>query len=140
MPDTTDAYTHRIGRTGRVNNTGEAFTLVTNEDKDMIKALERILKTHRNPENRRIPIILLRLPAAVKMVIPAPSLEEDPLIPLPEMYLPEEKLPPAEAQNALLEEHSPVRRQRVSPGNTGFVQLALPPLAAPGRPRYQFQT
>jgi len=44
MPNTTDAYTHRIGRTGRVNNTGEAFTLVTGEDKDMIKALERIFK------------------------------------------------------------------------------------------------
>jgi ATP-dependent RNA helicase RhlE len=44
MPDTTDAYTHRIGRAGRVNNTGEAFTLVTHEDKDMIKALERIFK------------------------------------------------------------------------------------------------
>jgi ATP-dependent RNA helicase RhlE len=44
MPDTTDAYTHRIGRTGRVNNTGEAFTLVTHEDREMIKALERIFK------------------------------------------------------------------------------------------------
>ena len=44
MPDTTDAYTHRIGRTGRVNNTGEAYTLVTNEDKEMIRALERIFK------------------------------------------------------------------------------------------------
>jgi ATP-dependent RNA helicase RhlE len=44
MPDTTDAYTHRIGRTGRVNNTGEAFTLVTDEDKQMIKELERIFK------------------------------------------------------------------------------------------------
>jgi ATP-dependent RNA helicase RhlE len=44
MPDTADAYTHRIGRTGRVNNTGEAFTLVTDEDEGMIKALERIFK------------------------------------------------------------------------------------------------
>ncbi len=44
MPDTTDAYTHRIGRTGRVNNTGEAFTLVTGEDKGMIKALEKVFK------------------------------------------------------------------------------------------------
>jgi ATP-dependent RNA helicase RhlE len=44
MPDTTDAYTHRIGRTGRVNNTGGAFTLVTHEDKEMIRALERIFK------------------------------------------------------------------------------------------------
>jgi ATP-dependent RNA helicase RhlE len=52
MPDTTDAYTHRIGRTGRVDNTGEAFTLVTHEDKDMIKALERIFK--KPIENRKI--------------------------------------------------------------------------------------
>jgi ATP-dependent RNA helicase RhlE len=53
MPDTTDAYTHRIGRTGRVNNTGEAFTLVTGEDKDMIKALERIFK--KPLETRQMP-------------------------------------------------------------------------------------
>jgi ATP-dependent RNA helicase RhlE len=53
MPDTTDAYTHRIGRTGRVNNTGEAFTLVTGEDKDMIKALERIFK--KPIETRKLP-------------------------------------------------------------------------------------
>jgi ATP-dependent RNA helicase RhlE len=44
MPDTTDAYTHRIGRTGRVNNKGDAFTLVTNEDRMMIKDLEKIFK------------------------------------------------------------------------------------------------
>ncbi len=29
MPDTVDAYTHRIGRTGRADRTGEAFTFVT---------------------------------------------------------------------------------------------------------------
>ena len=29
MPDTADAYIHRIGRTGRAKRTGEAFTLVT---------------------------------------------------------------------------------------------------------------
>jgi ATP-dependent RNA helicase RhlE len=44
MPDTTDAYIHRIGRTGRVNNKGDAFTLVTPEDRGMIKALEKIFK------------------------------------------------------------------------------------------------
>ncbi len=53
MPDTTDAYTHRIGRTGRVNNTGEAFTLVTGEDKAMIKELELIFK--KPLETRKIP-------------------------------------------------------------------------------------
>jgi len=53
MPDTTDAYTHRIGRTGRINNTGEAFTLVTGEDKAMIKELEKIFK--KPLETRKLP-------------------------------------------------------------------------------------
>lgn len=43
MPDTADAYIHRIGRTGRAQRTGDAFTLVTPEDNDMIKILERIM-------------------------------------------------------------------------------------------------
>jgi ATP-dependent RNA helicase RhlE len=43
MPDTADAYIHRIGRTGRAERTGDAFTLVTPEDNDMIRALERIM-------------------------------------------------------------------------------------------------
>lgn len=53
MPDSTDAYTHRIGRTGRVNNTGEAYTLVTPEDRSMVQSLERLFK---GPlETRRLP-------------------------------------------------------------------------------------
>ena len=43
MPDTTDAYTHRIGRTGRIGATGDAFTFVTNEDVAMVRALEHLL-------------------------------------------------------------------------------------------------
>jgi ATP-dependent RNA helicase RhlE len=43
MPDTADAYIHRIGRTGRAQRTGDAFTLITDEDKDMIRTLERIM-------------------------------------------------------------------------------------------------
>jgi ATP-dependent RNA helicase RhlE len=53
MPDTADAYTHRIGRTGRINNTGEAFTLVTGEDQSMIKELERLFK--KPLETRKLP-------------------------------------------------------------------------------------
>jgi len=45
MPDSTDAYIHRIGRTGRVGKTGDAFTFVTNEDKDMVSALEHLLNS-----------------------------------------------------------------------------------------------
>jgi len=43
MPDCTDAYINRIGRTGRIGNTGAAFTFVTNEDTAMVRALEDIL-------------------------------------------------------------------------------------------------
>jgi ATP-dependent RNA helicase RhlE len=43
MPDTADAYIHRIGRTGRAERTGDAFTLVTPEDNDMIRTLDRIM-------------------------------------------------------------------------------------------------
>jgi len=43
MPDTADAYIHRIGRTGRAERNGDAFTLVTPEDEGMIRTLERIM-------------------------------------------------------------------------------------------------
>jgi ATP-dependent RNA helicase RhlE len=45
MPDSTDAYTHRIGRTGRVGKDGDAFTLVTGQDTAMVRSLERLLNT-----------------------------------------------------------------------------------------------
>jgi ATP-dependent RNA helicase RhlE len=43
MPDTADAYTHRIGRTGRAAKTGDAFTFVAREDEDMVRSIERVL-------------------------------------------------------------------------------------------------
>jgi ATP-dependent RNA helicase RhlE len=43
MPDTTDAYTHRIGRTGRAEKTGDAFSLVTHEDEAMVRNIEFVL-------------------------------------------------------------------------------------------------
>ena len=43
MPATADDYIHRIGRTGRAERTGDAFTLVTPDDKDMIRSLEKIM-------------------------------------------------------------------------------------------------
>lgn len=43
MPDTADAYTHRIGRTGRAAKTGDAFTFVTQDDAAMIRTIERVL-------------------------------------------------------------------------------------------------
>jgi ATP-dependent RNA helicase RhlE len=43
VPDTADAYTHRIGRTGRAAATGDAFTFVTREDEEMVRAIEKVL-------------------------------------------------------------------------------------------------
>ena len=44
MPETIDAYTHRIGRTGRNAKTGDAFTFITSEDEDMVRSIERVLR------------------------------------------------------------------------------------------------
>ncbi len=43
MPDTVDAYTHRIGRTGRASRTGDALTFVTMEDRAFVWAIEKVL-------------------------------------------------------------------------------------------------
>ncbi|MGE0433086.1 MAG: DEAD/DEAH box helicase [Planctomycetota bacterium] len=43
VPDTPDAYTHRIGRTGRAEKSGKACTLVTREDAEAIRDIERKL-------------------------------------------------------------------------------------------------
>ncbi|MBI9083176.1 MAG: DEAD/DEAH box helicase [Desulfobacterales bacterium] len=45
VPSTPEAYIHRIGRTGRASETGEAFTLVTGDDGDMVRAIDRVLGT-----------------------------------------------------------------------------------------------
>ncbi|MBK7917375.1 MAG: DEAD/DEAH box helicase [Chloroflexi bacterium] len=45
MPDTVDAYTHRIGRTGRAQESGEAFTFATQNDDPMVRDIEKVLGT-----------------------------------------------------------------------------------------------
>ena len=44
MPTTVDAYTHRIGRTGRAEHTGEAFTFTTAADESLVSRIENVLK------------------------------------------------------------------------------------------------
>ena len=43
MPSTADAYTHRIGRTGRAMKTGDAFTFITGQDGELLRSLKRML-------------------------------------------------------------------------------------------------
>jgi len=53
MPDTVDAYTHRIGRTGRAEATGEAFTFTAEADEPTVRQIEKILGAQ--IERRRLP-------------------------------------------------------------------------------------
>jgi ATP-dependent RNA helicase RhlE len=41
MPGTAEAYTHRIGRTGRSEREGKAYTFVTPADRAMVREVER---------------------------------------------------------------------------------------------------
>ncbi|MDP3072055.1 MAG: DEAD/DEAH box helicase [Opitutaceae bacterium] len=43
VPENAEDYVHRIGRTGRANNTGDAFTLVTEDDVRDARSIERYM-------------------------------------------------------------------------------------------------
>lgn len=62
MPDTPETYTHRIGRTGRAERSGEAMSLTTSEDRSMLKAVERLLGSPM--ERRRVDGFDYESPAA----------------------------------------------------------------------------
>jgi len=53
VPDTVDAYTHRIGRTGRAHKTGEAYTFVEPEQEPIVRGIEKVLGAR--IERRRVP-------------------------------------------------------------------------------------
>jgi superfamily II DNA/RNA helicase len=44
MPSTPEIYIHRIGRTGRAERNGEAFTLFSDEEMLLVKAIGRTIK------------------------------------------------------------------------------------------------
>lgn len=43
MPNTVEAYTHRVGRTGRAAQIGDAFTLIARQDMGLVRRIERVL-------------------------------------------------------------------------------------------------
>lgn len=49
VPFNAEEYVHRVGRTGRAGQKGKAFTLVTDEDKKFLDAIEKLIK-HPIPE------------------------------------------------------------------------------------------
>ncbi len=64
IPSTPEAYIHRIGRTGRATRSGEAFTLVTGEDKDMVRSINRIIGSE--IEQRIVPTFDYGSPASMR--------------------------------------------------------------------------
>jgi len=45
VPENAEDYVHRIGRTGRAQHTGDAFTLVTEDDVRDARSIERFIGT-----------------------------------------------------------------------------------------------
>ena len=64
MPDTADAYTHRIGRTGRAEKSGDAFTFATREDRAMVQSIEQVLG--KKVERRTVPGFNYQKPAPAR--------------------------------------------------------------------------
>lgn len=62
IPATPEAYIHRIGRTGRAERSGEAFTLVTHEDSSMVRAINQAVGSR--VEQRRLRDFNYDAPAA----------------------------------------------------------------------------
>ncbi|CAI3930284.1 DEAD/DEAH box helicase [Commensalibacter papalotli (ex Botero et al. 2024)] len=59
LPRHAEDYVHRIGRTGRAGRTGHAYSIATENDKEIIEAIEALTK---NP----IPLITLNTPANIE--------------------------------------------------------------------------
>ncbi len=43
LPDVPETYVHRIGRTGRAGNAGTAFSFCTTEEKDELRAIQKLI-------------------------------------------------------------------------------------------------
>ena len=41
VPNTADAYTHRVGRTGRAERSGKAYTFISADDGEQVRAIEK---------------------------------------------------------------------------------------------------
>jgi ATP-dependent RNA helicase RhlE len=81
MPATADDYIHRIGRTGRAERRGDAFTLATPDDRDMIHSLE---KTIGSPLPRQmLEGFDYAAPAPVQPATSRPQPHRGPAIPVP---------------------------------------------------------
>lgn len=69
LPDNADDYVHRIGRTGRAGTTGRAMSFATPDQRDDIRAIERLIR------NR---LVISKMPdKLIEVAAPAPRGRED---------------------------------------------------------------
>lgn len=71
IPETPEAYTHRIGRTGRAEKKGQAISLVTHEDLYLLRAIERLMG--KKIEIRSIDGLTVEMPVNEPIASGAPS-------------------------------------------------------------------
>ncbi len=76
IPSTPEAYIHRIGRTGRAERTGEAFTLITGEDRSMVSAINRIIGS--KIEQRTLATFNYNAPASASVRDDSPARPQKP--------------------------------------------------------------
>jgi len=94
IPNTPEAYVHRIGRTGRAARTGDAFTLVSDDDKGLVTSIEKILGN--SIERRTLEGFDLTVPAPAKNK----EFSRPPRKPAPGSRPPKSGKPPARKQEA----------------------------------------
>ncbi len=78
LPDVAEAYVHRIGRTARAGNAGQAISLCDHEERDQLRAIERLTRLNLPKTDRRgavgpKPAPVLRKAASAGTPAPAPG-------------------------------------------------------------------
>jgi ATP-dependent RNA helicase RhlE len=68
LPEVAEAYVHRIGRTARAGNAGRAISLCDHEERDLLRAIERLTRLNLPKTDRRgaagpKPAAIVRQPA-----------------------------------------------------------------------------
>ena len=63
LPDNAEDYVHRIGRTGRAGHTGRAMSFATPDQRDEIRAIERLIRNRLNVSKLPEKMIEVAMPA-----------------------------------------------------------------------------
>lgn len=127
IPDTPEAYVHRIGRTGRAAKSGDAFTMVSGEDSAMVRTIEK--KLGNTLERRTL--------EGFDYTVPSPKKDVEFARP------PREPRPPrktADAKKGVPGSINPFKSENTSSKPAGRPQQARPGAAAGNAPKSIFNS